>query len=33
MTMVEDVKDRGGSGYVVKIAKTILDGWFEDDMQ
>lgn len=28
MTMVEDVKGRGGSGYVVKKDKQVLDTWF-----
>ena len=28
MTMVEDVKGRGGSGYVVKKDKQVLDIWF-----
>lgn len=28
MTMVEDVKGRGGSGYVVKKARAVLDEWF-----
>lgn len=29
VTMVEDVKERGGSGYVVKKQKAVLDAWFE----
>ena len=29
VNMVEDVKDRGGSGYVVGKDKQILDNWFE----
>lgn len=28
LSMVEDVRDRGGSGYVVGKTKQILDGWF-----
>ena len=28
MTMAEDVKGRGGSGYVVKKDKQVLDAWF-----
>ena len=31
MTMVEDVKDRGGSGYVVNKAAAVLDFWFGDN--
>lgn len=30
VNMVEDVKDRGGSGYVVGKDKQILDNWFEN---
>lgn len=29
VSMTEDVKGRGGSGYVVNKEKEILDGWFE----
>lgn len=29
VSMVEDVKDRGGSGYVVRGDKEVLDAWFE----
>lgn len=29
VTMVEDVKNRGGSGYVVKNVDEVLDAWFE----
>ena len=28
VTMVEDVKDRGGSGYVVGKENPVLDAWF-----
>lgn len=28
ISMVEDVKDRGGSGYVVDKTKTVLEQWF-----
>ena len=28
LTMVEDVKERGGSGYVVGKEKEVLEGWF-----
>lgn len=31
MTMVEDVKDRGGSGYVVNKVAAVLDCWFGDN--
>lgn len=29
VSMVEDVKERGGSGYVVKKVDQVLDRWFE----
>ena len=29
--MVEDVKGRGGSGYVVKKDNAILDAWFKEN--
>jgi len=29
VSMVEDVKDRGGSGYVVKKDRQVLDYWFD----
>ena len=28
VSMIEDVKDRGGSGYVVRGDKEVLDAWF-----
>lgn len=28
VSMVEDVKDRGGSGYVVNKVDEVLDAWF-----
>ena len=28
VSMVEDVKGRGGSGYVVEKDKAVLDKWF-----
>ena len=28
VSMVEDVKDRGGSGYVVKKDREVLADWF-----
>lgn len=31
MTMVEDVKDRGGSGYVTEHSKNVLDWYFSDN--
>lgn len=31
VTMVEDVKGRGGSGYVVKKDKEVLEQWFNED--
>ena len=31
VSMVEDVKDRGGSGYVVKKEKAVLDYWFNSN--
>ena len=31
VTMVEDVKGRGGSGYVVEKAGRVLDEWFADN--
>lgn len=31
LSMAEDVKDRGGSGYVVGKVNQILDGWFAPD--
>ena len=31
VSMVEDVKERGGSGYVVGKQKLVLDEWFEGD--
>lgn len=30
ISMTEDVKDRGGSGYVVEKANKILENWFQD---
>ena len=29
LTMVEDVKERGGSGYVVGKSSRVLDAWFQ----
>lgn len=31
ISMVEDVKERGGSGYVVKKDNAVLDAWFLED--
>lgn len=31
VSMTEDVKGRGGSGYVVQKVKQVLDDWFEED--
>lgn len=31
VNMVEDVKDRGGSGYVVNKDKNVLEDWFDND--
>lgn len=30
VSMVEDVKGRGGSGYVVKKDKEVLESWFNE---
>lgn len=30
LTMVEDVKERGGSGYVVERSSRVLDAWFQE---
>lgn len=30
VSMVEDVKGRGGSGYVVEKDKEVLEGWFNE---
>lgn len=31
VSMVEDVKGRGGSGYVVEKDKAVLDKWFDEN--
>lgn len=31
ISMVEDVKGRGGSGYVVNRDKTVLEEWFSEN--
>lgn len=33
VSMVEDVKERGGSGYVIEKDKQVLDKWFSDNQQ
>lgn len=33
LSMVENVKDRGGSGYVVRKTREVLNFWFGDDAQ
>ena len=30
VSMVEDVKGRGGSGYVVEKSREVLNAWFEE---
>lgn len=33
LTMVEDVKERGGSGYVVERSSRVLDAWFQEPQE